>query len=68
MFVSWRLNKRIPVDEGFDADDPMAGAIRSLVPPDSQMDLQSRDQMMGHLYSVREGSREGGVDMPPRSA
>jgi hypothetical protein len=53
MFWNRRLNKRITVDEEFDADDPMARAMRSLVPPDAPMDPQSRDYMMGHLFSIQ---------------
>jgi len=56
VFSNRRLNKRITVDEGFDAEDPMASAIRSLMPADTEMDQQSREHMMGHLFSVQRGA------------
>src|SRR5450759_2950823 len=56
VFSNRRLNKRITVDEGFDAEDPMASAIRSLMPADTEMDQKFREHMMGHLFSVQRGA------------
>jgi len=48
-----KLMKRITVDEGFDASEPMGRTMRSVMPPDQEMDPEARDQLMGHLLSVR---------------
>jgi hypothetical protein len=48
-----RLDRRIAVDEKFDEKESAAAAMRSLMPPDSSMDLEARQRMMGHLFSVQ---------------
>ena len=55
-----KLNRRIRVDEKFDEQEPMAKAMRSLVPAESRMDPEARERMMGHLLSVQRGLRAPG--------
>jgi FecR protein len=45
--------RRTRVRESFDQGHPVAGAIRSLVPPDSEMDEQARERMMVHLFAMQ---------------
>ncbi|MHB8896455.1 MAG: FecR domain-containing protein, partial [Candidatus Geothermincolia bacterium] len=62
-----KINKRIRVDEKFDEREPMAQAVRSLIPADSRMDPEARERMMGHLLSVQRGlQRDTGVRRAPR--
>lgn len=50
---SERKSRCVEVDESFDAANPVAEAIRSLMPSDSEMDAAARERMMGHLFSVQ---------------
>jgi FecR protein len=56
--------RRARVSESFDQDHSVAGAIRSLVPPYSEMDERARERMMVHLFAMQrraaqnQGSRD----------
>jgi len=54
VFNRRKLYKRILIDEEFDDREPMARAIRSLMPDDSSMDPEARDRLVGHLCLLRQ--------------
>ncbi|MBN1289553.1 MAG: FecR domain-containing protein [Actinobacteria bacterium] len=54
--------RRFVIREDFDVGNPTAKSIRSMAPPDSEMESEARIRMMGHLYAVqRKNSRRKGV-------
>lgn len=61
-----KLGRRIRIDERFDDNEPMAVAMRRLLPPDSTMDPAARERLMGHLLSMQRSrsSRRGGRVRP----
>ncbi len=64
-----KLNRRIRIDERFDENEPMAAAMKRLLPPDSAMDPAARERLMGHLLSMqRSGSSRKGDRARPSPA
>lgn len=48
-----RVNKRIRVDDRFDETEPMAGAIRSLLPGDVKVDPAARERITDRALAVQ---------------
>ena len=51
--------RAIKIDESFDESNEVAAAIRSLVPPDTSMDEEVLDRMVGHLLSLQRRHLHG---------
>jgi hypothetical protein len=54
-----RRKRRTRIRESFDRDHPVAGAIRSLVPPDSDISEEARERMMVRLFALQRRVTRG---------